>query len=247
MAVVNETFVRQYCGDKTPIGRVIRSIAEPNYPSATYEIVGIVRDAKYASLREATPPEVFGATQQYPSEGPWGPIFIRSSAPMSRMISAVKNKFGPMYPTMQLDFRVFQTQVRDRLVLERLMAALSGFFGLLAIVLATVGLYGVISYIVIQRRAEIGIRAALGANRGQILGMVMSEAGLLVLVGVLIGTVLSLAAGRTVNSLLFGLKPYDPLTLAAAVGLLGVIGAVASFLPAFRASKIDPMIALRYE
>jgi predicted permease len=247
VALVNETFVRDFCGGSNPIGRTILSIAEPNYPAATYEIVGIVRDAKYASLRETTPPEVFGAAQQYPTEGPWGPVFIRSSAPMSSLISAIKNKLGRAYPAMQMDFQVFQTAIRDGLVVERLMAVLSGFFGALAIVLATVGLYGVISYIVIRRRSEIGIRAALGANRRQIVGMVMHETGLLLLVGVVIGASLSLAAGRGARSLLFNLKPYDPLTLAAAIGLLAAICIVASFLPARRASKVDPMVALRYE
>ncbi len=247
VAIVNETFVREFCGGANPIGRTILSIAEPNYPAATYEIAGIVRDTKYASLREATPPEVFGAAQQYPTEGPWGPIFIRSSAPMSSLISAVKDKLGRAHPTMQMDFQIYQTAIRDRLIVERLMAALSGFFGALAIVLATVGLYGVISYIVIRRRSEIGIRAALGANRGQIVGMVMNEAGLLLLIGVVIGIALSLAAGRGASSLLFGLKPYDPPTLVTAAGLLGAIGAVASFLPARRASKVDPALALRYE
>jgi hypothetical protein len=247
VALVNETFIREFCGGTNPIGKIIRSVAEPNYPTATYEVIGVVRDAKYANLRETTPPEVFGAAQQYPTEGPWGPILVRSSAPMSSLISAVKDQLGRAHPAMQMDFQIFQTAIRDRLVIERLMAALSGFFGGLAIVLATVGLYGVISYIVIRRRNEIGIRAALGANRGQIVGMVMNEAALLLLVGVVIGTALSLAAGRSANSLLFGLKSYDPLTLATAVGLLGVIGAVASFLPARRASKVDPMVALRYE
>jgi predicted permease len=247
VALVNETFIRDYCSGTNPIGKVIRSITEPNYPAATYEIVGVVRDTKYANLREATPPEVFGAAQQYPSEGPWGPIFIRTSAPMSSMIGAVKEKFRRSYPAMQMDFHIFQTQIRDRLVIERLMAALSGFFGLLATILATVGLYGVISYIVIRRRSEIGIRAALGASRQQILGMVMREAGLLLLVGVVIGVMLSLAAARAANSVLFGLKPYDPLTLGMAAGLLVAIGAAASFLPARRASKVDPVVALRYE
>ena len=213
VAVVNETFIRDYCGGTNPVGKVIRSIAEPNYPAATYEIVGVVRDAKYANLRDAIPPEAFGAAQQYPTDGPWGPIFIRTSAPMSSMISAIKEKLRRAHPAMQMDFSIFQAQIRDRLVLERLMTALSGGFGLLATILATVGLYGVISYIVIRRRAEIGIRAALGANRGQIIGMVMNEAGVLLFVGVVIGTALSLAAGRAVNSLLFGLKSYDPLTL----------------------------------
>ncbi|MGI8745279.1 MAG: ADOP family duplicated permease [Bryobacteraceae bacterium] len=247
VALVNETFVRDFCGGANPTGRTILSIAEPNYPAAAYEIAGIVRDAKYANLRETTPPAVFGAAQQYPTEGPWGPILIRSSAPISSLISAVKDKLGRAHPAMQMDFQIFQTAIRERLVMEGLMAALSGFFGALAIVLATAGLYGVISYIVIRRRNEIGIRAALGANGSQIVSMVMNEAGLLLLIGVVIGTAVSLAAGRSANSLLFGLKSHDPLTLTTAVGLLVLIGAVASFLPARRASKIDPMEALKYE
>jgi len=115
---------------------------------------------------------------------------------MANMISAVKNKLGHTYPAMQMDSHIFQTQVRGGLVIERLLAALSGFFGALATALATVGLYGVISYIVIRRRNEMGIRAALGASRGQIVGMVMKEAGLLLLAGGVIGIALSLAAGR---------------------------------------------------
>lgn len=222
-------------------------MAEPGYPATTYEIVGVVKDAKYANLREPIPPEVFGAAQQYPSEGPWGPIFVRSSARPASLIAAVKDKLGRAYPPMQMDFHTFQAEIRDRLVIERLMAALSGFFGVLAAALAIVGLYGVMSYIVIQRRNEIGIRVALGAKRGQIVGMVMAEAGLLLLVGTVIGVALSLVAGREAESLLFGLTSSDPLTLTVAIGLLVVSGAAASFLPARRASKVDPMTALRYE
>src|SRR5215469_15849757 len=247
VALVNQTFVRDYCGEGNPIGRTIRTIAEPNYPAATYEIVGVVGDTKYADLREPIPPEVFGAAQQYPAEGPWGPIFIRSSAPMSNVIAAVKDTLEREYPAMKLEFQVFQTQIRDRLVIERLMAALSGFFGVLAGGLAIIGLYGVMSYVVIQRRNEIGIRVALGAKRGHVIRMVMLEAGALLLIGAVIGASLSLAAGRGAESLLFGLSSSDPLTLALGVLLLIVCGAVASFLPAYRASNTDPMVALRYE
>jgi predicted permease len=247
VALVNQTFVRDYCGERNPIGKTITSVAEPNYPAATYEIVGVVRDTKYADLREPVPPEVFGAAQQYPSEGPWGPIFIRSSAPMSIVIASVKEKLGRTYPVMKIEFQVFQTQIRDRLVIERLMAVLSGFFGVLAGGLAIIGLYGVMSYIVIQRRNEIGIRVALGAKRGQVISMVMLEAGALLLIGALIGASISLAAGRGAESLLFGLSSSDSLTLALAIVLLVMCGAVASFLPAYRASSTDPMVALRYE
>jgi len=125
------------------------------------------------------------------------------------------------------------------------MALLSGFFGLLAALLTMVGLYGVISYIVVRRRNEIGIRMALGARRGQVVGMVMRDTGWLLVIGVVMGTVSSLVAGRWAGALLFGVKPNDPLTLAAAAALMAVIAALASLLPARQASKLDPMVALR--
>lgn len=166
---------------------------------------------------------------------------------MSTIIAAVKDTLARTYPGMKVEFQVFQTQIRDRLVIERLMAALAGFFGVLAGGLAIIGLYGVVSYGVIQRRNEIGIRVALGAKRSQIIRMVMLEAGAMLLIGVVIGAPMSLAAGRWAESLLFGLSSSDPLTLALAIVLLLVCGGVASFLPAHRASNTDPMVVLRYE
>lgn len=166
---------------------------------------------------------------------------------MPVIIAAVKEKLGRAYPEMRMDFQIFQTQIRDRLVIERLMAALSGFFAVLAGGLAILGLYGVVSYLVTQRRNEIGVRVALGAKRGQIAGMVMWESGVLLLIGAAVGMALSLVAGRGAESLLFGLSSSDPLTLAVAAVVLVGSGAMASFLPAHRASKTDPMIALRDE
>ena len=127
------------------------------------------------------------------------------------------------------------------------MAILSAIFGFLAALLAMVGLFGVISYLVVSRRAEIGIRMALGAARWQVLGMILKETWSLLFVGIVIGIGFSLMAGRAATSLLFGLKPYDPLTLAAATLSLVLISVFASFVPARRASKLDPAIALRYE
>lgn len=127
------------------------------------------------------------------------------------------------------------------------MAMLSGFFGVLATLLATIGLYGVISYIVTRRRNEIGIRIAIGASSGGVVVMVMREAVLSLACGLGLGIILALAAGRSAGSLLFGLKPYDPLTLAGSAGLLVLIGAIAAFLPAARASRLDPSEALRCE
>ena len=127
------------------------------------------------------------------------------------------------------------------------MATLSGFFGFLAALLATVGLYGVISYMVVRRTSEIGIRMALGADRAGIIAMILREAGILLMAGTVMGVVLSLASARTAKSLLYGLKSYDPITLIAAVLLLAAVTVTASLLPARRASHLDPMVALRYE
>lgn len=127
------------------------------------------------------------------------------------------------------------------------MATLSGFFGFLAALLATVGLYGVISYMVIRRTNEIGIRMALGADRAGILKMILREAGVLLAIGVAVGAVLSIAGARTAKALLYGLKSYDPVTLIASVVLLGTVALIASSLPAQRASKLNPMVALREE
>ncbi len=141
----------------------------------------------------------------------------------------------------------FQRAIRDGMVGERLMAMLAGFFGALAALLAMIGLYGVISYIVARRSNDIGIRLALGASRGQVVAMVMGDALWLLAIGMVIGAGLALAAGRGAGSLLFGLKPHDPVTLCGAAALLAAVALAATFLPARRASKVDPMTALRYE
>jgi putative ABC transport system permease protein len=146
-----------------------------------------------------------------------------------------------------LDFTVFKTQINEGLLRERLMATLSGFFGVLATVLAMVGLYGVISYMVIRRRNEIGVRMALGADRSNILFMVLREAATLVGIGLALGAGLALAAGTAASSFLYGLKATDPLTLGAAIGGMALVAMVASLLPAQRASKLQPMAALREE
>jgi ABC-type antimicrobial peptide transport system permease subunit len=148
---------------------------------------------------------------------------------------------------MAMDLRGFQTQIEEGLIRERMMAALSGFFGALAALLATIGLYGVMAYVMVRRRNEIGIRMALGAGRGSVIGLVMKNAALLVMTGVAAGLVCALALARTAASLLFGLSSYDAVTFCGAALLLAVVAALGSYLPAHRASRLDPMAALRYE
>jgi predicted permease len=247
VAIVNQTFVNRYLSGENPIGRTLRTSPEPRYPATTYEIIGVIQDTKHTGLRNEIPAITFAPASQLPAQEPWTAIMIHSNAAPSLTGAAVKRRIAEKHPEIILDFMDFQARIRDGLVRDRLMAMLSGFFGVLAGLLTVVGLYGVISYIVSRRRNEIGIRMALGARGDQVIGMVMSEAVRMLAIGIVVGTVLSLIAGRSAASLLFELKSYDPLSLMAAGALLIVIAAVASFLPARRASKLDPMAALRYE
>jgi ABC-type antimicrobial peptide transport system permease subunit len=163
------------------------------------------------------------------------------------LISAVKRVILEANPDIDLDFKVFKTQINESLLQERLMATLSGFFGFLAALLATIGLYGVMSYMVAQRQNEIGIRMALGANGRDVLRMILREAGLLLLIGLAVGTALAVAAGRAATSMLYGLKPHDPITMALAIASLAAVALLASYLPALRAARLQPMVALRDE
>jgi predicted permease len=245
VAVVNQAFVRSYLNGTDPIGQTLRTHPEPGYPSTIYQIVGVMADSQYDSLRGAVPPFVIAPSTQFPAPGPGTAMMIYSKLPPEVAVDSVKRSIAEKHPEIIADVGSFQTRIGNGLLRERLMAILSGFFGLLAALLGMLGLYGVISYLVTQRRNEIGIRVALGASQGQVIGMVMREAALLVVAGVIIGAILSLAAGRTAESLLFHLKSNDPVILVTAAGLLAAIGGIASFWPARRASKLDPMAALR--
>ena len=247
VAVVNRAFVSEFLGGTDPIGITMRTEPEPNYPATAYEIVGVIPMRNTLYLEREIRNMVFAPATQNPGSGPWTGMLIHSSTDSATTIASVRAKFAREHPEIVIDLNDFQAQIQSGLVRERLMAVLSGFFGVLAALLATVGLYGVISYIVSMRQKEIGIRMALGAQRSQVIGLVMRQAGWMLITGVVIGIGLTLVAGSSVSSLLFGLEPCDPLTLAGAVGLLTVIAACASFVPARRAAGLDPMIALRHE
>jgi predicted permease len=247
VALVNQTFVRKFLGSANPLGRVMRTGAEPNYPATEYEIVGVIADTKYSGLREETPPMTFAPASQFPAQRRWTSMVIHVRTPPAAASRDIERAIVTQHPDAEFDARVFQAEVRDRMVRERLMAMLAGFFGLLAALLAMVGLYGVISYLVARRRQEIGIRLALGARRGQMVRMVLRESARLLVAGLAIGVVLALLAGRGAGSLLFGLTPQDPVALIGACALLAAIAGCASFLPARRAATLDPMIALREE
>jgi predicted lysophospholipase L1 biosynthesis ABC-type transport system permease subunit len=206
----------------------------------------MIPDSRYYDLHDEPPPMSYAPLAQHPSLGPWSPIFVRApAAAQGALRAAIRSRVAQAHPGVEIEFRVFEDDIRGGLLRDRLMAALSGFFGALAAVLATVGLYGVMSYIVARRRNEIGIRMAMGAGRGQVVGLVMREAVRMLATGVAIGTAGALALAHSASALLFGLKASDPLTLLAAAVLLTAASALGSFLPARRASRLDPMAALR--
>ena len=246
VVIVNQTFSRQFLNGADPLGQTLRTMPEPNYPAVVFQIVGVIPDTKYNDIREAIPPMAFAPASQYPvnARGPWTMMMIRSDSPAA-VGAAIKCAMARNHPEIMTQFWDFQQQIRDRLVRERLMALLASIFGVLAAVLAATGLYGLLAYMVASRRNEIGIRIALGASRRRVIGLVMRDAGWMLVVGIPLGIGLSLLAGRAANSMLFEIKPYDPMTFIFAAGLMVAIAALASFVPARRAAALDAMQALR--
>ncbi|HWF84396.1 MAG TPA: FtsX-like permease family protein, partial [Vicinamibacterales bacterium] len=245
VALVNETFVRRYLGSANPIGALVRTVAEPRYPETTYQVIGVVSDTKYSALREPDQPITFVPFAQLSNPRPWPGVVIRSSGPLGPTIAAVKRAVAALRPNMTIGFTVLETEARDGLLRERLLAWLAGGFGLLAALLATIGVYGVISYLVVRRRHEIAIRLALGAGRAQVVALVLGEMLVVLAVGLVLGVGMALAAVRGASGLLFGLSPRDPITLAGSIGLLAAIAVLACAVPAVRASRIDAIAALR--
>ncbi|PYU02251.1 MAG: hypothetical protein DMG38_00920 [Acidobacteria bacterium] len=246
VVIVNQAFVQKILKGANPLGKRFREHKPPGKPRPLYEIVGVAADNKFDDMHEDFLPFVYyPATQQ--ETGPDDQIIIRSSLPLAGLMASIKQAISDVNPGIDFEFKVFKTQVHNSLVKDELMATLSGFFGFLAALLAAVGLYGVISYMVVQRTKEIGIRMAIGAERADVIGMILREAGLLTIAGLVSGTTLALLSAQVAKSLLYGLKPRDPFTLVLAVVTLISVAAIASFLPAYRASRLDPLQALRYE
>ena len=245
VALVNEAFSRMFLGGTNPVGRSIE-LATPAAPP--FEIVGLVRNAVYRSLRDPAPPTLYLPATQRPAARPAVALSVLtatgSPAVLSRSLAAAIERVDP---DLVLQFRSLDEQVDASLTQERIVALLSGFFGGLALILAALGLYGVTSYSVSRRRSEIGIRMALGAAPGSVMRLVLSRVFVLVGAGVVIGGAVSLWASRYVASLLFGLEPRDPATLVGATAVLATVGALAAWLPARRASRIDPAAVLRNE
>ena len=247
VAVVNETFVRRFFPKEEPLGKYFRVEGAELTARAPVQIVGVVKDAKYESLRDDFPATAYIPLAQMADVSESTTFQIRAAAAPASFIPQVRDAIAGVNKAASLQFMTFAQQIDDSLAQERLLAMLSAFFGGLALLLTAIGLYGVMSYAVTQRTHEIGIRIALGAQRGSVLRLVMRDVALVLATGTAAGILGALWVTRLVRQLLFGLTPTDAGTMAlAAVALVGV-ALLASYLPARRATRVDPMVALRYE
>ena len=250
VVIVNEAFVKKFLkGTEDPIDEQIRLWSPPGKPEPDYTVVGVVANSVYDDMHAPFQPIMyFPSSELEPRYANEGAVFlVRSRLGAAALLNPVKETIAGVNPGIDAQFVVLRTQIRQSLIQDELMATLSGFFGGLAVLLAAIGLYGVISYTVAQRTNEIGVRMALGAQRSSVIRLILGEVSFLIAIGVAVGAGLTLAGSRAAGSLLFGLKADDPLTLAAAVVILAGIGLTASFMPARRASRLDPMAALRQE
>lgn len=248
VAIVNQSFVKRFLGGaKNPVGMQFRVWASPGKPEPFYSVVGVTRDSVYNDMHDAFVPVMYFPRTQDDKPDTSVTYLIRSQVGMAGILNSVKDAIGGVNPEISIYFIELRTQIRRTLVQDELMATLCGFFGVLAVLLAAIGLYGVISYTVAQRTNEIGIRMALGSQRSGVIGLILGEVSILIGIGIAAGAGLTLAGGKAAGSLLYGLRAYDPLTLILAVLILAGIGLAASFIPAHRASRLDPMVALRYE
>jgi predicted permease len=247
VAIVNEAFARRFFGGASPVGKRIWREAISSAPERDYEIVGLVEDAKYEHLRQGFEPTVYLPISQATRPGQFAQLLIRTSVPSESAVAMLKTALQQLGGRIVPTFQAYDEMLDGLLARDRLVAGLSWFFGLLAVLLASLGLFGLTSFAVARRTKEIGIRSALGADAPRILRMILGEASLLITLGCAAGVTLSLALGHTVKTLVYGVEPTDPLTLAGASLLLVLVALVASVLPARRAARLDPMAALRLE
>jgi putative ABC transport system permease protein len=253
VAIVNQAFAKKFLHGGSPLDHTITlpAVMYAPAPSAGLRIVGVVADAVYGSIREPLQPTLYMALPQHDEA-----FFARSLGSVSlnvratqgspaRLTKSIVAAIAGVSPRLAVTVHPMTKQVDDSLARERVIAMLAGFFGALALLLAGLGLYGVTSYAVSRRRTEIGIRMALGAAPGGVVRLVLTRVTLLVGVGVLVGAVVGAWAATFVKTLLYGLEPRDPATLAGAIVVLGAVGLLAGWLPARRASRIDPADVLR--
>jgi predicted permease len=244
VAIVNETFARKFNLGRAALGK---RMSMDGGEALDLEIVGVVKDAKYSEVKAKVPPVFFVPWRQDSTVGAMS-FYVRSGMDPQTVVRAVPgivSKLDPNLPVSNL--RTFEQQARDNVFLDRMISTLSAAFAALATLLAAIGLYGVLAYSVAQRTREIGVRMALGADRGSVQLLVLRQVALMTLLGGAIGLGGAIALGRFATSLLYELKGYDPIVMALSVVVLSAVAVGAGYLPALRASRVDPMVALRHE
>ena len=247
VAIVNEAFVKKLGLSPNPLGVRFRRQATPTTPEQVFLIVGLVKDTKYHSVRVSNEPIAYLALAQAGDPDSSMQLLVRSRLPMDTEEQAIRSTLHDVSAAISFDFQGLADQIQQSLLADRVLATLSGFFGALAVILAMTGLYGMMSYTVAQRTTEIGIRMALGAQRANIMAMIFGKAAMLLAAGLVLGAGLSLVAASAANTLLFGLKPRDPATLAVASALLAFVALLACAIPSMRAANINPIDSLRAE
>jgi len=243
VAIINEAFAQLVFGDGNPIGRrIVRRVADT--PQPAWEIVGVVRDAVYRSLREGAQPTVYVPFGTLPSSEVTLSVRSATDSP-ARLAPAIARALKAVQPDLKIDSRPLMDTIGRSLTQERLLAGLSGFFGMLALALAGIGLYGTTAQMISRRRTELGLRLALGATPGSLVMLTLSHAGRLVGAGLVLGGVASLWVSRFAATLLFGVTPHDATTLATSAAVLGLAAGAAAWLPARRVARIDAVEVLR--
>ena len=244
VAIVNEAFARKFNLVRDVVGRRMGAGRDDELDM---EIVGLVPDVKYSEVKGVPPPQFVVPYRQNERVGSAN-FYVRSAGVPDAVITAIPGVVKRLDPNLPIEeLRTMETQVRENVFVDRFISSLATAFALLATLLAAVGLYGVLAYTVSQRTREFGLRMALGADDNRVLTMVLSRVGKMTLVGSIIGLLFAVALGRLAESLLFEIEGHDPVVFAAAAATLALVALVAGYLPARRASRIDPMTALRYE
>jgi predicted permease len=245
VAVVNESFARYFYPGESAVGK--RFGYTPDKPYAV-EIVGVVKDAKHKQLRESATRTIYGAALQDPDSWRDTTLNVRTAIDPARLAPPLRREIAEVVADLPVfNVTTLERMFDDAVVTERTLALLSGFFGILALLLASIGLYGLLAYSVQRRRGEIGIRLALGARPGDVLAMIVGETAVLVVAGLMLGLPATVVAGRWVATFLYGLTPADPATLVLTVAALATVGGLSACIPARKAARTDPMIALRHE
>jgi putative ABC transport system permease protein len=246
--IVNESTARRFFGSASPIGKTIgldkpgkRDEREP------YQVIGVVKDTRYNRIDEEPRSIAYLACAQDTEPGPQIRYTVRTGGPVASLTAPLRTAISGVNRDASLEFIDFETQVNESLLQPRVVALLSSIFGSLALLLAVVGLYGVTAYMAARRKSEIGIRMALGAQQQSVIWLMLRGMAILLVLGISAGLAASLVLGRLITSLLYGVKPDAPAELAGAAVILSIAAAIAAYVPARRAARLDPMKALREE